>query len=73
MSLGVDDNTPLKETEKEATIADLLKARSGIYLPALGESVLVKGRWDHASRQETPMNGSCERVTGTRKWPFFIS
>jgi CubicO group peptidase (beta-lactamase class C family) len=40
--LGVDDDTPLGETEREATIADLLKARSGIYLPALGEPSTMK-------------------------------
>jgi CubicO group peptidase (beta-lactamase class C family) len=37
--LGVDDNEPsLSEFEKTATIHDLLKARSGIYHPALYES-----------------------------------
>ena len=37
--LGVDDNAPsLTEVEKSATIHDLLKARSGIYHPALYES-----------------------------------
>ena len=25
--------------------------------------VLVKSKWDHASRQETPVNGSCVTVT----------
>ncbi|UCC29362.1 MAG: serine hydrolase [Phycisphaerales bacterium] len=40
--LGVDDHTPLRETERRATIADLLMARSGIYLPALGESSIMK-------------------------------
>jgi CubicO group peptidase (beta-lactamase class C family) len=31
-SLGIDDNAPgLSPTEKTATVADLLKARSGIY------------------------------------------
>jgi len=45
--LGVDDTTPLKGTEKEATIADLLKARSGIYLPALGESPIMKAERPH--------------------------
>ncbi|QTD48027.1 serine hydrolase domain-containing protein [Sulfidibacter corallicola] len=32
--LGIDDATPLTSIEKQATVADLLKARSGIYLPA---------------------------------------
>jgi CubicO group peptidase (beta-lactamase class C family) len=38
-SLGVDDNAPsLTPTEKTATVSDLLKARSGIYHPALYET-----------------------------------
>ncbi|SDX65749.1 serine hydrolase domain-containing protein [Litoreibacter albidus] len=35
--LNIDENTPLTEQEKTATIRDLLMARSGIYLPAEGE------------------------------------
>jgi CubicO group peptidase (beta-lactamase class C family) len=43
--LGIDDNEPsLTETEKQATVADLIKARSGIYHPALGESPGMKAR-----------------------------
>ena len=38
-SLGIDDNAPtLTNEEKTATVADLLKARSGIYHPALYET-----------------------------------
>ena len=38
-SLGIDDNAPsLTSTEKTATVGDLLKARSGIYHPALYET-----------------------------------
>jgi CubicO group peptidase (beta-lactamase class C family) len=38
-SLGIDDNAPsLTATEKTATVGDLLKARSGIYHPALYET-----------------------------------
>jgi CubicO group peptidase (beta-lactamase class C family) len=38
-SLGIDDNAPsLTEAEKAATVADLLKARSGIYHAALYET-----------------------------------
>lgn len=41
--LGVDDNEPaLSEEEKKATVADLLKARSGIYHPALYETKKMK-------------------------------
>lgn len=32
--LGIDDKNKLSETEKRATILDLLSARSGVYLPA---------------------------------------
>jgi CubicO group peptidase (beta-lactamase class C family) len=41
--LGIDDNEPsLTLEEKRATVADLIKARSGIYHPALGESEGMK-------------------------------
>jgi len=36
--LDIDDKTPLTEAEKQATVLDLLKARSGVYLRAAGES-----------------------------------
>jgi CubicO group peptidase (beta-lactamase class C family) len=36
--LKVDDKTPLTESEKTARIMDLLKSRSGVYLPAASES-----------------------------------
>lgn len=43
--LGIDDNkNPLTETEKTATIKDLLTARSGIYIEAAGESRGMKER-----------------------------
>ncbi len=32
--LGIDDNEGLSDTEKEATVRDLLSARSGVYHPA---------------------------------------
>jgi CubicO group peptidase (beta-lactamase class C family) len=41
--LGIDDTEPfLTATEKEATVADLIKARSGIYHVALGEADSMK-------------------------------
>ena len=41
--LGIDDYEPsLTPEEKKATVGDLIKARSGIYHPALGESLLMK-------------------------------
>ena len=36
--LGIDDKESLTELEKSATIQDLLKSRSGIYIPAYGEA-----------------------------------
>ena len=41
--LGIDDDAPsLTPEEKKATVGDLIKARSGIYHPALGESADMK-------------------------------
>lgn len=41
--LGIDDNEPrLTETEKRATVHDLLKARSGVYHSALYETARMK-------------------------------
>lgn len=50
--LRIDDNEPsLTATEKQATVGDLIKARSGIYHSALGESPAMKakrpGRYSH--------------------------
>lgn len=40
--LGIDDNEPsLTDTERQATIRDLLKARSGVYHPALYETAAM--------------------------------
>ena len=36
--IGIDDIIGLTTNEKSATIEDLLKSKSGIYIPALGES-----------------------------------
>ena len=36
--LGIDDTVPLTQIEKQATVNDLLKARSGVYIPAAGEA-----------------------------------
>lgn len=33
-ALGIDDDTPLTDAEKRARVADVLAARSGVYLPA---------------------------------------
>ncbi len=43
--LGIDDNEPsLSEEEKKARLGDLLKARSGVYHPALYETQAMKAR-----------------------------
>ncbi len=43
--LGIDDNEPsLSKTEKKARVSDLLKARSGIYHPALYETKAMAAR-----------------------------
>ncbi|MBI3879234.1 MAG: serine hydrolase [Verrucomicrobia bacterium] len=43
--LGIDDNEPrLTAIEKQATVRDLLKARSGVYHPALYETEPMKKR-----------------------------
>jgi CubicO group peptidase (beta-lactamase class C family) len=52
--LGIDDVPPsLTETEKEATVGDLLKARSGVYHQAVAESEEMKA--------ERPARGSHPR------------
>jgi CubicO group peptidase (beta-lactamase class C family) len=40
--LGIDDKTPLTEAEKQATVTDLLRARSGVYVPAAGETASMR-------------------------------
>lgn len=61
-----DDKQPLTEIEKKATIRMLLQARSGIYLPALGES--------QSNRDLKPKRGS--HYPGTyfyyNNWDFNI-
>jgi CubicO group peptidase (beta-lactamase class C family) len=48
--LGIDDAVKLTEEEQSATIQDLLKARSGVYIPAFGEAQSMKN--------ERPARGS---------------
>ncbi len=43
-ALGIDDYMPLTEAEKGATVRDLLKARSGIYLPTAAETPAMRER-----------------------------
>ena len=50
--IGIDDKIGLTENEKSATISDLLKSKSGIYIPALGESKsMSESRPDRGSHQ----------------------
>jgi CubicO group peptidase (beta-lactamase class C family) len=42
--LNIDDKSPLTKEEKQATIKDLLKARSGIYHPAAYETLAMKAK-----------------------------
>jgi CubicO group peptidase (beta-lactamase class C family) len=42
--LSIDDKSPLTENEKQATIRDLLKARSGVYHPAAYETQAMKAK-----------------------------
>jgi CubicO group peptidase (beta-lactamase class C family) len=42
--LGIDDVSGLSDEEKKATVRDCLKARSGVYHPALYESAGMKAR-----------------------------
>ncbi len=53
--LNIDDKQGLTETEKEARIIDLLKARSGVYHPAAGETKSMK--------RQRPKRGSHRRDT----------
>jgi len=53
--LNIDDKSPLTESEKQATIRDLLKARSGVYHPAAYETEAMKAK--------RPERGSHERDT----------
>ncbi len=49
-SIPIDDNPPLTDIEKTARVSDLLKARSGVYLPAAYESPNM--------REDRPARGS---------------
>jgi CubicO group peptidase (beta-lactamase class C family) len=63
-SIGIDDTSPLTETEKSARVSDLLKARSGVYLPAAYETSSMK--------EDRPQRGSHEPGTHwyCNNWDF---
>jgi CubicO group peptidase (beta-lactamase class C family) len=50
--LGIEDSVPLTDTEKQAQVIDLLKARSGVYIPAAAEA--------KSMRDSRPKRGSYE-------------
>ncbi|MGD8599003.1 MAG: serine hydrolase, partial [Anaerolineae bacterium] len=49
-ALGIDDINPLTEQERQATVEELLQARSGVYIPAAGEV--------QSMRDDRPARGS---------------
>ncbi len=83
--LGIDDNEPfLSDIEKRATVHDLMKARSGIYHPALYETATMKARrperhshepgvfWYYNNWDFNAMGTIYERVTGARIHEAFL-
>jgi CubicO group peptidase (beta-lactamase class C family) len=82
--LGIDDTEPsLTATEKQATIADLIKARSGIYHAALGEANSMKANrperhshtpgtfWFYNNWDFNALGTIFEKETGTRIFEEF--
>ncbi len=67
--LGISDKTPLSEGEGRARVLDLLKARSGIYLPAAGETSFMKNtrpaRGSHAAGEHFYYNNWDFNALGT--------
>lgn len=53
--LGITERVPLTKAEQQATVLDLLKARSGVYIPAAAE--------DPSMRKRRPKRGSHEPGT----------
>ena len=77
--LGIDDNPPsLGAAEKQASVRDLIMARSGIYHPALGEAPSMKAArperhshapgtfWYYNNWDFNVLGTIFERQTGTR-------
>jgi CubicO group peptidase (beta-lactamase class C family) len=82
--LGIDDRYPsLSVTEKKATVGDLIKARSGVYHPALGEAASMKGMrperhshapgtfWYYNNWDFNALGTIFEQETGTRIFEEF--
>jgi CubicO group peptidase (beta-lactamase class C family) len=72
-ALGIDDNEPsLSDEEKKATVLDLLKARSGVYHPALYETAeAVAARPARGSMLQEP-SGTITTGTSTH-WARFTN
>jgi CubicO group peptidase (beta-lactamase class C family) len=82
--LGIDDTEPsLTAAEKQATIADLIKARSGVYHVALGEAASMKANrpdrhshapgtfWYYNNWDFNVLGTVFEQETGTRIFEAF--
>ena len=82
--LGIDDRYPsLSATEKKATVGDLIKARSGVYHPALGEAASMKAMrpkrhghapgtfWYYNNWDFNALGTIFEQETGTRIFEEF--
>jgi CubicO group peptidase (beta-lactamase class C family) len=75
--LGINDKDALSETEKQATIHDMLKARSGVYHPAAYETASMAARrpprgshppntfWYYNNWDFNTLNTILEQETGT--------
>jgi len=67
--LGISDKTPLSEGEGRARVLDLLQARSGVYLPAAGETTYMKNtrpaRGSHAAGEHFYYNNWDFNALGT--------
>jgi CubicO group peptidase (beta-lactamase class C family) len=83
--LGIDDNEPsLTDEEKRATVLDLLKARSGVYHPALAETPeMIAARpvrgshppgsfWYYNNWDFNALGTIFERQTGTKIFEEFL-
>lgn len=82
--LGIDDNEPpLTPVEKQASILDLLRARSGVYHPALAETPGMKAErpprfsqapgsfWYYNNWDFNALGAIFEKLTGTRIFEEF--
>lgn len=83
--LGIDDRDPLTPGEKQATVGDLLKARSGVYHPALYETpAMARARpargsyspgafWYYNNWDFNALGEIFQKLTGTNIFEDFYS